>query len=73
MSEILKILFKEIMHKEESIEAIKSTSELCAVVWSEKKIVEIFSAINDDENIVYYTEDILTIANAAYQEVKAND
>lgn len=70
MDEILKMLFNELMHKEESIEAIKSMSELCTVVWSAEKIVEIFAAINDDENIVYNTADILAIADEAYQEVK---
>lgn len=70
MDKMLKILFKEIMHKEESIKAIKSMSELCTVVWSTEKLVEIFAAINDDENIVYHTADILAVADEAYQEVK---
>lgn len=72
MNEILKMMFMDIMHKEENIKGINTIDDLCCTVWDKNRIANIFAAINDDGNIGYKSKEILEIANMAYQEVCKN-
>lgn len=68
MEKILKMLFKEILLQDKNIKKIETIEDLCNVAVQDKKIVYIFAANNDDIESLS-TEDILIIANKAYQEV----
>ena len=72
MSKILKMLFMRILHKSQEIQEIKTIKDLHFVCWDSALITEIFVAvIKEDAN--FSTDDILEIANEAYQEVQVND
>ncbi len=68
MNEILKMLFKEILFKFDGIEKIETVKDLCTATLCSDKIAYIFAANNDDRD-GFGTEEILSIANEAYQEV----
>ena len=69
MDEILKMLFEVILERSSELKEINTISDLCEAVWDKGKLVKIFAANNDDQD-GFSTEEILKIANAAYQEVK---
>ena len=62
------MLFKEILFKFDGIEKIETVKDLCTATLSSDKIAYIFAANNDDRD-GFGTEEILSIANEAYQEV----
>lgn len=70
MEEILKMLFEAILNKNNKVENITTVQDLCNVAWDGNKVVRIFAANNDDQD-GFSTEEILSIANKAYQEVCA--
>lgn len=72
MEEILKMLFGEILIKREEIKKIGTVEDLCKVIWNKDKLVSIFAAINGDRD-GFDTDEIIDIANKAYQEVCANE
>ena len=71
MEELMKILLKDIMLKGNEIEKIKTLEDLCKVTWNKDKLVMIFAANNGDRD-GFDTDEIIAIANKAYQEVCAN-
>ena len=69
MSKILKMLFMRILHKTQEIQEIKTIKDLHFVCWDSALITEIFVVvIKEDAN--FSIDDILKIANEAYQEVE---
>lgn len=70
MYEILKILFREIVRRQEDVKEVKTVPDLCRVSWNPSKVAEVFAALNDGAEMD--TKEILAIANDAYQEVCAN-
>lgn len=68
MSRILKMLFMEIMHKNPEIQEVKTIKDLHSVCWESAKVTEIFAVVIK-EDVNFSTDDILEIANEAYQEV----
>lgn len=70
MEEILKMLFEAILNKNNKVENIATVQDLCDAAWDGNKVVRIFAANNDDQD-GFSTEEILSIANKAYQEVCA--
>ena len=70
MEEILKMLFEAILNKNNKVENIATLQDLCDVAWDGNKIARLFAAMNDDQE-GFGTEEILSIANKAYQEVCA--
>lgn len=70
MEEILKMLFEAILNKNNKVENIETVQDLCDAAWDGNKVVRIFAANNDDRD-GFSTEEILSIANKAYQEVCA--
>ena len=70
MEEILEMLFEAILNKNNKVENIATVQDLCDVAWDSNKVVRIFAANNDDQD-GFSTEEILSIANKAYQEVCA--
>lgn len=72
MEEILKMLFGEILIKREEIKKIGTVEDLCKVTWNKDKLVSIFAANNGDRG-GFDTDEIIAIANKAYQEVCANE
>ena len=70
MEEVLKMLFEAILNKNNNVENIATVQDLCDVAWDGNKVVRIFAAMNDDRD-GFGTEEILSIANKAYQEVRA--
>ena len=71
MEEILKMLLQEILSKDDRVEKIETVNELCDAAWDRERLIRIFAANNDDHD-GFSTEEILEIANEAYQEVCAN-
>ena len=71
MEEILKLLLQEILSKDDRVEKIETVKELCDAAWDRERLIRIFAANNDDRD-GFSTEEILEIANEAYQEVCAN-
>lgn len=57
------------MERSNELKEINTISDLCEAVWDKGKLVKIFAANNDDQD-GFSTEEILKIANTAYQEVK---
>jgi len=72
MDKILKILFAELLYKNREVSEIKSIGDLCKAAFGAEKIVKIFAAVIDGQNGIS-TEEILKIANEAYQEVCGNE
>ena len=70
MEEILKMLFEAILNKNNKVENIATVQDLCDVAWDGNKVARLFAAMNDDQE-GFGTEEILSIANEAYQEVCA--
>lgn len=70
MEGILKMLFERLVMKMDSIQEVKTVEDLCRVSYSSNEIAKIFSFMNDDQD-GFGTEEILEIANEAYQEVCA--
>lgn len=68
MSKILKMLFMRILYKNQEIQEIKTIKDLHSVCWDSALITEIFAAVIE-EDVNFSTNDILEIANEAYQEV----
>lgn len=72
MEKILKMLFLGSLFKNREVSEIKSIGDLCKAAFGAEKVTEIFAAMNDDKNGLS-TEEILKIANEAYQEVCGNE
>lgn len=71
MKEILKMLFELILFVDENVNEINDMDDLCDAALNPRKIIEIFAVMNDDQD-GFSTEEILEIANEAYQEVCSN-
>ena len=69
MEEVLKMLFEAILNNNK-VETIATVQDLCDVAWDGNKVARLFAAMNDDRE-GFSTEEILSIANKAYQEVCA--
>lgn len=71
MKTLLKMLFKEMMYKQSNVKRIDTIDDLCKVIIMQGKLVELFAVLNDEAD--FGTEEVLFIANKAYQEVHEND
>ena len=70
MKTLLKMLFKEMMYKQSGVKRIDTISDLCKTIVLQDKLIELFAVLNDEAD--FGTEEILYIANLAYQEVREN-
>jgi len=68
MKTLLKMLFKEMMYKQSTVRRIDTVSDLCKAIIQQDKLIELFAVLNDEAD--FGTEEILYIANMAYQEVR---
>lgn len=71
MKTILKLLFKEMMRKSGDVKHIHTASDLSKVIWSQEKLIALLAILNDEAD--FCSEEILYIAEQAYQEVRDND
>lgn len=71
MKTILKLLFKEMMYKDVNVKHIHTASDLSKVIWSQEKLIALLAFLNDETD--FCSEEILYIAEQAYQEVRDND
>lgn len=73
MNELLKLFLKQIMMAREGLTSIVTVQDLCNAVShvNMDDLVKMFAGINDDQD-GFSTEEILLIADEAYQEVLAN-
>lgn len=68
MKTLLKMLFKEMMFKQDAVRHINTIADLRRAVIAQEKLIELFAMLNDEAD--FSTEEILYIAELAYQEVR---
>lgn len=71
MEELLRIIFRDILHKEEGIQQIKTIGDLYKVTWYKEKLLNVFGAMCGDQQGCNMIK-ILAVADEIYQEVRVN-
>lgn len=65
MKTLLKMLFKEMMFKQDAVRHINTIADLRRAVIAQEKLIELFAMLNDEAD--FSTEEILYIAELAYR------
>lgn len=71
MEELLRIIFQDILHKEEEIKQIATIDDLCETTWYTSKLIRVLAAVCGERQ-GYGMKEILTVANEVYQGVCSN-